>query len=172
MRLVRPSNKSVTDQASYLLVTAKKLIIRHSKDASVQEKAKISQLTHEVIAGKEMFGYSGKPDLANEDGLAEAAFWRNLNESEGQMAENLQEVYQNSFAFYRIEDSGEYKKVECENVSTLVLDSNQVGWNAPFLNSNSFRFTFSTSDPRSTHGWAAIARDLWPNLPWSWSKTW
>lgn len=128
MRLVRPTKSSATEQGAYLLVTAKKLIIRHGKDATVQERAKIAQLAHEVIAGKELFGYSGKPELANEDGLAEASFWRHLEDDEEEKSntDDFQQHYSKSFNFYRIDESGEAIKIECDAVSSSVLDSTQV----------------------------------------------
>lgn len=119
-------------------MTSKQLIIRNGKEATVQERSKITQLAHNVIAGKEMFGYSGKPDLANEDSLAEAAFWRHLGENvedhshlgenvgENESVVDFQQLYPQSFAFYRIDDSGEPVRLDVESVSASVLDSNQV----------------------------------------------
>jgi hypothetical protein len=142
-----------------LLVTSKKLIIRNGKDATIQERAKIAQLAHEVIAGKEMFSYSGKPELANEDGLAEASFWRNLNECEDQpeIGDNLQQSYQNSFVFYQIEESGEPKQLECDNISTLVLDTNQVDI------SEFFTFNSDCSD-LCARLWFRNLHMAWPQL--------
>jgi hypothetical protein len=74
-----------------------------------------------------MFGYSGKPELANEDGLAEASFWRHLNEEESEKTINeIQQFYTKSFDFYQIDESGEANKIECDAVSASILDSNQV----------------------------------------------
>jgi supervillin len=129
--LINPIKTSVSEQGSYLLVTAKKMIIRNGKEANVQERSKIARLALQIIAGKEMFEYSGKPELANEEGLAEASFWRNLNGADEEKENSLsvdeyQKIYSKSFAIYRIEESGKAIEMQCEVVSASVLDSTQI----------------------------------------------
>jgi hypothetical protein len=136
LRLIRPAKRAVRDdRGTYLLVNEKKLIVRHSNDSTVAERAKIAQLSHEIVAGKQLGHLSsgGKPELANEDGLVDAAFWRALERDgdEALLMDNLAEIYPKSFAFYQITRDEEPKRLDCDAIRMDVLDSEKVA----FINS-------------------------------------
>ncbi|KAI6203319.1 hypothetical protein M3Y94_00542500 [Aphelenchoides besseyi] len=133
VRLVQPTASSVHERASYLLVTAKKMIVYNGAKATVNERAKISQLAHEIIAGKEMFGYSDKPLHANEDPSAEAGFYHILGaegiEERNQQAnldEEFEEQQRGSFRFHRISVNNNPEPIECDSISSSLLSSDDV----------------------------------------------
>ncbi|KAI1728357.1 villin headpiece domain-containing protein [Ditylenchus destructor] len=81
VRLICPRQPKFAQSAvvgSYLLITKKRLIISNSDDSTVAERAKVSQMAYEILAGKEMGCGALRIEIANDDPAIAAAFYRSI----------------------------------------------------------------------------------------------